>query len=42
MHHTAKGIYMKFRVDGGTIKEITFKNIVMDAPEQYAIWIGPA
>lgn len=33
---------MKFRGDGGVIKDITYENIVMDAPEQYAIWIGPA
>jgi hypothetical protein len=42
MHHTQKGIYMKFRGDGGVIKDITYENIVMEAPEQYAIWIGPA
>jgi hypothetical protein len=42
MHHTGKGVYMKFREDGGLIKDITYENIVMEAPEQYAIWIGPA
>jgi hypothetical protein len=42
MHHTEKGIYLKFRGDGGTIKDITYENIEMDSPEQYAIWIGPA
>ena len=42
MHHTQKGIYMKFRGDGGVIKDITYENIVMDTPEGYAIWIGPA
>ena len=42
MHHTQKGIYMKFRGDGGVIKNVTYENIVMDAPEGYAIWIGPA
>jgi len=33
MHHTGKGVYMKFREDGGLIKDITYENIVMEAPE---------
>ncbi len=41
MHHTYKGIYMKFR-GGGTISNVLYENIVMDEPEQYPIWIGPA
>jgi polygalacturonase len=41
MHHTYKGIYMKFRGDG-LIADVTYENIVIDAPEQWAIWIGPA
>jgi hypothetical protein len=41
MHHTVKGIYMKFR-GGGTISNVLYENIVMDEPEQYPIWIGPA
>lgn len=41
MHHTIKGIYMKFR-GGGLIEDVLYENIVMDAPEQWAIWIGPA
>jgi len=41
MHHTTKGIYMKFR-GGGSVTDVTYENIVMDAPEQFAIWIGPA
>ena len=24
------------------IKDVTYENIVMDSPEQFAIWIGPA
>ena len=34
-----KGIYMKFRGDG-LIEDVVYENIVMDSPEQYAIWIG--
>jgi len=44
LHHTFKGIYMKFR-DGdqpGLIADVTYENIVMDEPEQWPIWIGPA
>jgi polygalacturonase len=41
MHHTYKGIYMKFRGDG-LIEDVLYENIVMDEPEQYPIWIGPA
>jgi hypothetical protein len=41
MHHSGKGIYMKFR-GSGRIEDVTYENIVMDAPEQWAIWIGPA
>eukprot|EP00466_Bigelowiella_natans_P001207 jgi/Bigna1/40411/e_gw1.43.19.1 len=36
LHHTFKGIYMKFR-DGekpGFVEDITYENIVMDEPEQ--------
>ena len=44
MHHTVKGIYMKFseQGDGGVIKDVIYENIVIDEPEGYAIWIGPA
>jgi polygalacturonase len=43
MHHTFKGIYMKFRADtGGLIADVLYENIVMDTPEQWPIWIGPA
>merc|ERR1711934_660023 len=38
MHHTHKGIYMKFR-GGGLVSNVVYENIVMDAPEQFAIWI---
>lgn len=41
MHHTVKGIYLKFRGDGN-VSDVTFENIVMDEPEQFAVWIGPA
>lgn len=42
MHKTYKGIYMKFRSGPALVEDVTFENIVMDEPEQYAIWIGPA
>ena len=32
---------MKFR-GAGSISNVLYENIVMDAPEQYPIWIGPA
>eukprot|EP00656_Telonema_subtile_P003824 TRINITY_DN11733_c0_g1_i3.p1 TRINITY_DN11733_c0_g1~~TRINITY_DN11733_c0_g1_i3.p1 ORF type:complete len:378 (-),score=64.36 TRINITY_DN11733_c0_g1_i3:121-1254(-) len=41
MHHTFKGIYLKFR-GAGTISDVLYENIVIDEPEQFAIWIGPA
>jgi len=41
MHHTHKGIYMKFR-GSGLVADVLYENIVMDEPEQFAIWIGPA
>jgi len=41
MHHTSKGIYMKFR-GGGLVTDVLYENIVIDQPEQWAIWIGPA
>lgn len=42
MHHTYKGIYMKFRHSGGTVEDVLYENIVIDEPEQWGIWIGPA
>jgi len=44
MHNTFKGIYMKFADtnDPGSISNVTYENIVIDNPEQWAIWIGPA
>ena len=46
MHHTWKGIYMKFRggdeEKGGRISNVLYENIYMESPEQFAIWIGPA
>jgi len=46
MHHTYKGIYMKFRaVDhagAGVISNVLYENIWMEEPEQWPIWIGPA
>lgn len=41
MHNTYKGIYTKFRGDG-LIRDVLYEDIVMDAPEQWAIWVGPA
>ena len=47
--NTVKGIYMKtrWRDDGpvgknASITDITYENLVMDNPQQFAIWIGPA
>ena len=46
MHHTWKGIYMKFRGGdtdrGGRVSNVLYENIYMEAPEQFAVWIGPA
>jgi len=44
MHHTYKGIYMKFRAGDkpGLIADVLYENIYMEAPEQWPIWIGPA
>ena len=46
MHHTWKGIYMKFRggdsSKGGHISNVLYENIYIEEPEQFAIWIGPA
>ena len=41
MHHTHKGIYMKFR-GAGNIANVLYENIIIDEPEQFAVWIGPA
>jgi polygalacturonase len=41
MHHTMKGIYMKFR-GPGSVSNVLYENIVMEQPEQWAIWIGGA
>jgi len=47
MYDTYKGIYLKFRdcsTEGecGTIKNVTYENIRIVRPTQWAIWIGPA
>jgi len=42
MPNTYKGIYVKFRAQGGEISDVLYENIVMDYPEQWPIWIGPA
>ena len=47
MKNTVKGLYLKSRWATGPnitaeITDITYENIVIDEPEQYAIWIGPA
>lgn len=41
MHRTQKGIYMKF-LSSGVVRDVLYENIVMDEPEKFAIWIGPA
>jgi hypothetical protein len=43
MHHTYKGIYMKFRGGGGGhVSDVLYENIWMEEPSQAPIWIGPA
>jgi len=50
MYKTVKGIYMKTRYEDGrepigdeaSISDITYENIVITEPQQFAIWIGPA
>ena len=45
MHHTDKGIYMKFRSSGGRggiIEDVLYENIYIDQPKSWPIWIGPA
>ena len=49
LHHSFKGIYLKSRWDDNAprpseayIKDILYENIVIDEPEQWAVWIGPA
>jgi len=42
MHKTDKGIYLKFRGDGGSISDILYENIYMEEPTGTPIWIGPA
>ena len=37
-----KGIYLKFRSDGGTVEDVTYENVRLQSPEQWPIWIGPA
>ena len=43
MHHSSKGIYVKFRESGeyGAIEDVTYENIHIEKPESWAIWIGP-
>jgi polygalacturonase len=49
MPSTYKGIYLKTRWNDAaplgpqaSISDILYQNITMEAPQQYAIWIGPA
>ena len=49
MYNTFKGIYLKTRYynnppagPSASISNILFENILIDNPEQFAIWIGPA
>lgn len=34
--------WMRQEAEGGLVRDIVFENITMEAPEQWAIWIGPA
>ena len=34
--------WMRQEAEGGLVCDIVFENITMEAPEQWAIWIGPA
>ena len=51
LHRTVKGIYMKFSYPKARftehnfhalVEDILYENIVMEAPTQWPIWIGPA
>jgi len=46
MHNTYKGIYMKFNggadTSPGIMEDVLYEDIVMESPEQWPIWIGPA
>ena len=39
---TIKGIYLKVLEGGGNIQDVLIENVVIDSPEQFAIWLGPA
>ena len=44
MHHTSKGVYVKFNskaARGGAIRNVTYENIYIDEPSSWPIWIGP-
>lgn len=41
MHRPVNGIYMKFR-GAGSISDVLYENILVDEPERWGIWIGPA
>lgn len=44
MHHSYKGLYVKFNAkgkNGGIIRNVTYENIYIDKPESWPIWIGP-
>jgi len=44
MHHTSKGVYIKFNSHasrGGVIRNVTYENIYIDKPSSWPIWIGP-
>eukprot|EP00729_Bicosta_minor_P008800 gene8800-34626_t len=44
MHHTSKGVYIKFRAlkGPGSITDVTYENVYIDKPDSWPIWIGPA
>ena len=48
LRHSVKGLYLKFRRGdnhtgrAGLIRDVTYEDIVLDAPSQWPIWLGPA
>jgi polygalacturonase len=42
MPNSFKGLYLKFRDSGGLIADVLYENIVIESPNQWPIWLGPA
>lgn len=41
--NSVKGLYLKFRqTENASIRDVTFENILLQNPSQFAIWMGPA